>query len=104
MPAASVLDGQLVDAVEELAVGAVCGTGAQLYIVLHIYIYYITSSHWLHNRMLSANRTMLTYYGTFLVTRSEARFVPSLIAVHTGASSKTILDSCMHARTHLQSP
>ena len=40
MPAASVLDGQLVDAVEELAVGAVCGTGAQLYIVLHIYILY----------------------------------------------------------------
>ena len=73
MPAASVLDGQLVDAVEELAVGAVCGTGAQLYIVLHIYICYITSSHWLHNRMLSANRTMLTYYGTFLVTRSDAR-------------------------------
>ena len=50
MPAASVLDGQLVDAVEELAVGAVCGTGAQLCIVLHIHMSYIYIYIYIYNQ------------------------------------------------------
>ena len=41
MQAASVLDGQLVDVVEALAVGAVCGTCDQFYLVWHIVCIYM---------------------------------------------------------------